>query len=153
MESLGINFLNIIVYSLFFLLLYILIKIKFVPGIEKALTLRQKEIEKGLKMAQDADSLKAEIEIEKQAILNQAKNQKKEILLSARKQVNEESRQIIAEAKEKAGQIIGEAQNVINLDNEKLQEKINSMVDNKLKDKLEGLASQGKIKVNIDNLI
>jgi len=148
MESLGINFLNIIVYSLIFLTLYLVLKIKFIPNIEKALSERQKIIEKGLSFAQELNQRKELIETERKNILAEAQKQKEEHLAIARKQIDEEHYQIVTSAKEKATQIIDEARNIVSLENKTTADRINKVVDEKTMAKIKLLASQGKLQVN-----
>jgi F-type H+-transporting ATPase subunit b len=153
MDALGINLLNIIVYSVLFLIIFLVLKIFFVPKMEKALEDRQKEIAKGLKFSEETDQLRQDIETEKEKVLTQARSQKKEILAASKKQADEEYKTLISQAKEKSNQIIADAQNIISMDNEKIKSEIDTQVNKKILEKLGKLAQDGKIKVNIDKII
>ncbi|MDP4010150.1 MAG: ATP synthase F0 subunit B [Candidatus Shapirobacteria bacterium] len=153
MDALGINLLNIIVYSVLFLIIFLVLKIFFVPKMEKALEDRQKEIAKGLKFSEETDQLRQDIETEKEKVLTQARSQKKEILAASKKQADEEYKTLISQAKEKSNQIIADAQNIISMDNEKVKSEIDTQVNKKILEKLGKLAQDGKIKVNIDKII
>lgn len=119
MEALGLNLVQIISYTLIFLLFYLVSK-RFLNNIFKIIEERQSTIREGLENAQKAKVLKEEVILEaqkeSQKILEQAYQEAKAIINNAK----EKEQKIIAEAEKKYEGIILHARDDI----EKMKEKV-----------------------------
>jgi len=108
MDKLGINFIQIIAYTIIFFVLYLLAK-RFVNKVLATTAERQKTIEEGLENAKQVEQLRAEklkeIEAEKKEIIQEAYTHANEILEKSK--TKEEH--LLREAKEKANTLIIEA--------------------------------------------
>lgn len=118
MEALGLNLVQIVSYTVIFLLFYIISK-RFINNFFKVVEERQSSIREGLENAQKAKVLKEEIvseaQKESQKILEQAYLEGKNIINNAK----EKEQKIIAEAEKKYEGIILHARDDI----EKMKEK------------------------------
>ncbi|MCX8035314.1 MAG: ATP synthase F0 subunit B [Candidatus Dojkabacteria bacterium] len=118
MEALGLNLVQIISYTVIFILFYLISK-RFLSNIFKIIEERQSTIREGLENAQKAKLLKEEViseaQKESQKILEQAYLEAKTIINNAK----EKEQKIIAEAEKKYEGIILHARDDI----EKMREK------------------------------
>lgn len=152
MDKLGVNLFSIILYSSFFLILYVVVKIFLVPKIEEALEKRQKEIERGLSLSKDIDVLKEEVEKDRKKVIAEAQKEKQEILDQVQKRANDKSDNLIKEAKEKSHKIINDANELIKQKEKMIELSVDQQVKEKVKEKIISLAEAGKIKVDLDQI-
>lgn len=137
MEALGINFINMAIYSAMFGILFYVIKTKLVPKLDEALSIRQKEIDKSLILSKKAEDTLKNIELEQEKIMKKIHIEHKKKMESILVKANDEAKEIIEEAKQKSKQIIKNGEKI--LDGERIK------LDKDLENKIAFMAKKGLI--------
>lgn len=137
MEALGINFINMVIYSVMFGILYYVIKTKLVPKLDDALSTRQKEIEKSLTLSKKAEETLKKIEEDQEKMMKKLHIEHKQKMESILIKANSEAKEIIDEAKVKSKNLIKSGEKLIDDERKKL--------DKELENKIALMAKKGLI--------
>jgi len=137
MEALGINFINMAIYSAMFGILYYVIKTKLVPKLDEALSTRQKEIEKSLTLSKKAEDTLKKIEAEQEKVMKKLHVEHKQKMENILMKANSEAKQIIEEAKIKSKNLIKSGEKLVDEERKKL--------DRDLENKIALMAKKGLI--------
>jgi len=126
MEALGINLFSIAVYTVLFVIVYVLLNKYLLPGLRRSINDRQKLIE---------DNVRMQGELKQDAEAQQVKLQKKEKEVEARKRGEQiitdaetEASEIIKSAKNKAQNILADGKIALETKEQKLVDKLNEEV-------------------------
>jgi F-type H+-transporting ATPase subunit b len=102
---LGINIVNIIIYSILFAVLYSILAKFLFPALGKAMSVREAKLNETIENAQKAESLLSVREKE----MHQLDKQTSEIIAEAKKQARVEYDKIIAQARDEGREIVTKA--------------------------------------------
>lgn len=128
MEALGINFINMAIYSAMFGILYYVIKTKLVPKLDEALDRRQKEIEKSLTLSKKAEETLKKIEEDQEKMMKKLHVEHKQKMESILVKANSEAKEIIDEAKIKSKNLIKSGEKLIDEERKKLDKELESKI-------------------------
>lgn len=137
MEALGINWLNMGIYSVMFGIIFWAIKTKLVPQLDTAMSKRQDEIDKSIKLSKMTEENAKEMEIEKEKMLKKMQMEHKQKMNEILEKANMEAKDILEKAKAKSKELIKSG--------EKLVEDERKNLDKELIEKIELMAKKGLI--------
>jgi F-type H+-transporting ATPase subunit b len=131
MEALGINAINMAIYSVMFGIIFWAIKTKLVPALDKSLGERQKEIDKALALSKKMEETLKKTGEENEKTLKKMQLENKEKMEKIMEKANADAKDILEKANAKAKSIVKSGETLIeeerkNLDKE-LEAKIASM--------------------------
>ncbi|MEI7579614.1 MAG: ATP synthase F0 subunit B [bacterium] len=122
MAALGINIVSIFIYSLLFLVVYLIIN-KFLSGpLLSILEKRRLAIDSGLQQAEAAAKERENISKEKEAILAAAKKEAQQAFTASKKDAEAEKAKYMEKAKKEADAIVFKANERLEVERKKLQD-------------------------------
>lgn len=137
MEALGINWINMGIYSVMFGIIFWVIKTKLVPQLDSAMSKRQDEIDKSILLSKKAEENAKNMEIEKEKMMKKMQAEHKQKMDEILEKANMEAKEILEKAKTKSKELIKNG--------EKLIEDERKNLDKELIKKIELMTKKGLI--------
>jgi F-type H+-transporting ATPase subunit b len=128
MEALGINLFSIAVYTVLFVIVYVLLNKYLLPGLRRSINDRQKLIEDNVRMQgelkQDAEAQQVKLQKKEKEVVSEARKRGEQIITDAETEASE----IIKSAKNKAQNILADGKIALETKEQKLVDKLNEEV-------------------------
>lgn len=137
MEALGINWINMGIYSVMFGIIFWAIKTKLVPQLDNAMAKRQDEIDKSVLLSKKAEENTKKSEEEKEKMIKVMHIEHKKKMDDILEKANMEAKEILEKAKIKSKEIIKNGEKVV--DDERLN------LNKELEDTIAMMAKKGLI--------
>ncbi|MEK7595101.1 MAG: hypothetical protein AAB443_00715 [Patescibacteria group bacterium] len=153
MEELGINLVNIAIYSMLFFVMWLAIHKLLIVKLMKVVGEREESLKKGEQMYIQADSALTLGQKKQEDLLENAKKEALMIVELARKEGDKEKGIILSDAKKKAKEIIFEAEDVRRAKIEEEKKDFEKLLEERVNEKIESMARQGLIDVNLEKVV
>ncbi len=128
MEALGINLFSIAVYTILFVIVFVLLNKYLLPGLRRSINDRQKLIEDNIRMQgelkQDAEAQHAKMQQKEKEVVLEARKRGEQIVADA----EAEAAEIVKSAKGKAQNILSDGKIALDTKEQKLVDKLNEEV-------------------------
>ncbi len=148
MDALGINVINILIYSLVFLVLYIILNKFLFNKILNFLEKRKQDIQDTIKLKKNLqekhENLENQTKIIKSKAQKQAEKQATQIISTAKK----EKQEILKTAKLESEQIIQKANQRLELEKEKQEKQFQKQIEKKVNEKIKQIYKEYKIEID-----
>lgn len=148
MEALGLNLVNIVIYMLLFLGVYIVVKAKLVSPLVGILDKRKQEIQESAKMNAEVTEQKSQIGKERSEILKQAKIDAKNAAQMIETNAREEAKKIVTKANQDSEAILKKANEFLAQEKLKLQEEMAEKVNIAVKKTMSEIYDMDKAEID-----
>jgi F0F1-type ATP synthase membrane subunit b/b' len=148
LSQLGINLVNIVIYSLLFLVIYIILSKFVLKGFIETLEKRQQAIKDNESLGQNLNQQKEKLAADVESTIKEAKLKARETVNLAIKEAKEEKTKIIDSGKKEAELIIEKANSKLEVEREKLNKEMEGKIELAAKKALMEIYQTDKVEID-----
>lgn len=148
MEALGINLINIIIYTVLFVVVYLVLKKYLLSKLMEMIEKRQKTVKDTIELKNNLQKEQEELESKQKEVIAETRAAAKEELAQMRKEAEADKLKLLQQAKTEAQEIIAKAEKRLAQEREKMTVEMNEKVELAVKKVVQQIYQQDKVEID-----